>query len=304
MILVTGGLGMIGAHTARALADLGREVLVTAHHRLDVPSFLTGRVTVEHVDVGDRDAVLELGTRHRVSDIVHLAGTIPGPDPVAFFRADTTGLLNLLDAARAWGVRRFLVASSVGVYIGRPEIAWDERLDLPSTQLPHLIIAFKKAVEPLTTHSLRGTGTQPVCLRIGGTWGPLMDPESTFNPVPPTVSAVLRGDRPPPLPTTIGGDWCYAPDTGRAIARLATADTLDHDTYNVSSGSPFTRSELVRALQTALPDTPFAELATPDSGPAPYLDISRLTAQTGFTPAFDLAAAVSNYVAWRTDNPR
>ena len=43
MILVTGGLGMIGAHTARALDDLGNEVVVTANRRTEVPSFLTGR---------------------------------------------------------------------------------------------------------------------------------------------------------------------------------------------------------------------------------------------------------------------
>ncbi|MBO0789134.1 MAG: NAD-dependent epimerase/dehydratase family protein, partial [Actinobacteria bacterium] len=58
MILVTGGLGMIGAHTARALTDLGREVVVTAHRRTEVPSFLAGRVTVERLDVTDRDAFL------------------------------------------------------------------------------------------------------------------------------------------------------------------------------------------------------------------------------------------------------
>ena len=39
MILVTGGLGMIGAHTARALVDLGHEVVVTGHRRIEVPSF-------------------------------------------------------------------------------------------------------------------------------------------------------------------------------------------------------------------------------------------------------------------------
>jgi nucleoside-diphosphate-sugar epimerase len=51
MILVTGGLGMIGAHTARALADLGHEVVVTANRRTEVPSFLAGRVTVESLDL-------------------------------------------------------------------------------------------------------------------------------------------------------------------------------------------------------------------------------------------------------------
>ena len=74
MILVTGGLGMIGAHTARALLDLGHEVVVSAHRRTEVPSFLAGRVTVEPLDVTDRDAFLALANRHDISDIVHLAG--------------------------------------------------------------------------------------------------------------------------------------------------------------------------------------------------------------------------------------
>jgi nucleoside-diphosphate-sugar epimerase len=54
MILVTGGLGMIGAHTASALVDHGHEVVVTAHGRTEVPSFLAGRVTVEPLDADGR----------------------------------------------------------------------------------------------------------------------------------------------------------------------------------------------------------------------------------------------------------
>jgi nucleoside-diphosphate-sugar epimerase len=305
MILVTGGLGMIGAHTARALLDLGHEVVVTSHRRAEVPSFLAGRVTVEHLDVTDRDAFLALAGRHDISDIVHLAGTIPD-DPVDFFRTDTTGLLNALDAARAWGVRRFAVASSLGVYIGRTEIPWHEELALPAAQLPHLIIAFKKAVEPLTTHSLHGSGVQPVVLRIGSTWGPLMDPESPFNAIPPYISAVLRGDKPRPLHADDGGDCCYAPDAGRAIALLMSAQTLRHDTYNVSSGRPFTNRELADALQTITPGLRLDLLPGRQNGPGadPYLDTTRLAHDTGFTPAFDIAAAVADYVAWRADNPR
>jgi nucleoside-diphosphate-sugar epimerase len=296
MILVTGGLGMIGAHTARALVDLGHEVVVTGHRRTEVPSFLAGRVTVESLDVTDRDAFLALAGRHEISDIVHLAGSIPGEDPVAFFRTDLTGLLNALDAARAWGVRRFAVAGSLGVYIGQSEVPWHEDLALPTADLPHLIIAFKKAVEPLTTHSLAGSGVQPVVLRIGTIWGPLVDPESPFFPIPPYLSAVLRGDEPPPLHADDGGDVCYAPDAGRAIALLTTTPTLRHDTYNVSSGRPFTNREFATALN--------ASDLLPGGQQGPHLDITRLTEDTGFTPAFDVPAAVADYVAWRADNPR
>ena len=306
MILVTGGLGMIGAHTARALTDLGHEVVVTGHRRTDVPSFLAGRVTVELLDVTDRDAFLALAGRHDISDIVHLAGSIPGKDPVRFFRADTAGLLNALDAARTWGVRRFAVASSLGVYIGRTETRWHEELALPAAEVPHLIIAFKKAVEPLTTHSLQGSGVQPVVLRIGSIWGPLMDPESPFNQIPPYISAALRGEEPQPLYAGDGGDSCYAPDAGRAIALLTTAGTLRHDTYNVSSGRPFINRELADALQAITPGLRLDLRPGRRDGPGdnPYLDTTRLIHDTGFAPTFDVARAVADYVAWRADNPR
>jgi nucleoside-diphosphate-sugar epimerase len=306
MILVTGGLGMIGAHTARALVDLGHEVVVTAHRRTEVPSFLAGQVTVESLDVTDRDAFLALAGRHDISDIVHLAGTIPDHDPVRFFRTDTTGLLSALDAARTWGVRRFAVASSLGVYIGRPEIPWHEELALPTTALPHPIVAFKKAVEPLTTHSLQGSGVQPLVLRIGTIWGPLVDPESPFFHIPPYINAVIRGEQPQPLHAEDGGDCCYAPDAGRAIALLMTAETVPHDTYNVSSGRPATNREFADALQAIIPGLRLDLLPGRQDGPGddPYLDITRLSHDTGFAPTFDVATAVADYVAWRADNPR
>ena len=306
MILVTGGLGMIGAHTARALVDLGREVVVTTHRRTEVPSFLAGNVTVEALDVTDRDAFLALGDRYDISDIVHLAGSIPDEDPVQFFRTDLTGLLNALDAARTWGVRRFAVASSLGAYTGRTEIPWREDLALPTTALPHLIVAFKKAAEPLTTHSLQGSGVQPVVLRIGTIWGPLVDPETPFFHIPPYISAVLRGDEPQPLYADDGGDSCYAPDAGRAIALLTTTDALRHDTYNVSSGRPYTNREVADALQAITPGLRLDLLPGRQEGPGgdPYLDITRLTEDTGFTPAFDVPAAVADYVTWRAKNPR
>jgi nucleoside-diphosphate-sugar epimerase len=306
MILVTGGLGMIGAHTARALLDLGQEVVVTAYRRTEVPSFLAGQVAVEMLDTTDASAFLALGNRYEISDIVHLAGSVPGENPVDFFRTDLTGLLNALDAARAWGVRRFAVASSIGVYIGRTEIPWHEDLALPTVDLPLHIIAFKKAVEPITTHALQGSGVEPVLLRIGSVWGPLMDPESPFNPNPRYISAVLRGETPAALYAGDGEDSSYAPDAGRAIAALTTAETLNHTAYNVSSGRTSTNRERAEALEALFPGLRLPLLPGRENGPGqdPYLDITRLTEDTGFTPSFDVAHSVADYVAWRRKNPR
>jgi nucleoside-diphosphate-sugar epimerase len=100
---------------------------------------------------------------------------------------------------------------------------------------------------------IQRTGEAAYVQRHLPTWGPLMDPQSPFNHIPPYISAVLRGDEPQPLYADDGGDSCYAPDTGRAIALLMSAETLRHDTYNVSSGRPFVNRELADAVQAITP---------------------------------------------------
>jgi nucleoside-diphosphate-sugar epimerase len=69
---------------------------------------------------------------------------------------------------------------------------------------------------------------------------------------------------------------------------------------------PYTNRELADALQSIVPglllDLPPGRQN--GLGDDPYLDITRLTHDTGFTPGFDMATAVADYVAWRADNPR
>lgn len=102
MILVTGGFGSIGAHTALALADLGEDVVVTRHRKAAPPSFLEGRVAVEQADLADLDALRAVGDRHRITGIVHLAAVaLEEPDPIAFTRRNTAMLLNALEVARS-----------------------------------------------------------------------------------------------------------------------------------------------------------------------------------------------------------
>ena len=146
MILVTGGLGSIGSHTARALLDLGESVVVTAHRSTDVPEHLADeRVVVEPLDTTDQAAFLDIGKRHEITGIVHLAaGRYDLPDPVEYLRAETLGLLNALEAARAWGVRRFSFASTIGAYAGVDEVPLREEAPLP-VLAPHQIHAFKKS---------------------------------------------------------------------------------------------------------------------------------------------------------------
>ena len=96
-------------------------------------------------------------------------------------------------------------------------------------------------------------------------------------------------------------DLLYVRDCGRALAALQTARELRHPIYNVGSGVATTNARFAAALRASVPE---AEVAlSPGRGPNavpgdPYLDVTRLRADTGHQPADDLEGAVADYVEW------
>jgi len=316
MILVTGGLGSIGSHTARALLDLGESVVLTAHRSTGLPEYLAaepaGRVVVEPLDTTDEAAFLDIGKRHEITGLVHLAaGRYDLPDPVEYLRAETLGLLNALTAATAWGVRRFSVASTIGVYAGVGEVPWREDAPLP-VAAAHQIHVFKKTAELFAMLTGASAGFDAVSLRIGTIWGPLGLPDSPFFALPRLLSAAVWGEDPdltPPRPPAFaedGTDLCYVKDCGRAIALLMLAERLNHGTYNVSTGRLVRYGEVAAAINAAVPGANIAlpEGRNPSRPPDNYLDITRLREDTGFRPEFDVERAVPDYADWLRNHDR
>jgi UDP-glucose 4-epimerase len=261
---------------------------------------------VEPLDTTDRAAFLNLGRRHEITGIVHLAAApFDLADPIAYLRAEMAALLNALEAARAWSVRRFAVASSIGVYVGVESAPWREDVPLP-VLAPHQIHAFKKTAELVTTLVGASAGFDVVNLRIGTIWGPLGLPDNPFFALPRLLSAAVWGERAdliPPRPLAYAEDTtdlCYVKDCGRAIALLMRAKTLNHSTYNISSGRMVRYSEVVDAINAAVPGANLVlpKGRSPDRPPDNYLDITLLQQDTGFRPEHDVERAVQDYVEW------
>jgi UDP-glucose 4-epimerase len=322
MILITGGLGFIGSHTTRALLDLGESCVLVQRRAAAVPDALAGemgrRIFVEQADITDRQAFLDIGKRHKITGIVHLAGSMPWPpgadEPIDGTRKAIGSLLNVLQAARDWEVARVGAASTIGVYGGVAAIApYREDMPLPLTA-GHVIPAFKKIGELVADYVSDATDLEIVSFRIGSIWGPLGRDASLFFAAPQLVHAAVRGVAPDlsalrsPAHADDGIDLCYVKDCGRAIALLQAADRLRYRTYNVASGRVTTYGDLISAIKKIVPDAQVELPGGRDPGGAgqdQYLDITRIHEDTGYQPAYDAERATADYIGWlRAGNER
>lgn len=315
MILVTGGLGFIGAHTVRALLDLGQRCVIVQRTARKPPDFLAEAsedyLVVEQADCTDLAGLLEVGKRHEITGVIHLAAAPLSHDsPLDNLEENVLAFFTVLRAARRWGAGRVVQASTIGVYGGVTASVYREDLPLPIAS-PHALQAYKKGAEIFASAIAASEGLQVASVRIGAIWGPLGRERSPFFAAPQLIHAAAAGDLgaagPPPYAGD-GIDMCYAPDCGRAIALLQTAATLHHRTYNVGSGQITTNADVAGAIVRIVGGPP-PVLADGRSPGAPasdaYLDISRLRADTGFEPQDDLDAAVADYVRWlRAGHPR
>ena len=273
MILVTGGLGFIGAATVRALAAAGQRCVALTRGQVPDPS--------PFADLGDAVTIARGGPagHEGVTGVVHLATPEFGPDGV---RRTVDGLLDVL----ALGAGRVAVASSLGVYEGVPEVPHreDARLPVPANPVPAVMLA-KELVGALAG--------DVVSLRIATVWGPGNRwHDATVNTL---VRAAARGGQPDrPVHADDGTDLCHVSDCARAIALLMTAGTLHHRTYNVGAGHPTTPADVAAALGADLGLRPGRDPAGP--GHDTWLDITRLREDTGYEPTADLAARLREYV--------
>lgn len=257
-VLVTGGAGFIGSHVCEAYRDAGWDVTalddLSSGRRENVPD----GVDLVEMDVRSDD-VAGLFANGGFDLVNHHAAQIDVRVSVARPRHDASinidGLLNLLEAARASDVERFVYVSSGGVVYGEPE-------DLPVPETAPKLPLSPYGVSKLTgEHYLffyrRLRGLESVSLRYSNVYGPRQDPHGEAGVVAIFCQRILDGEA-----LTVFGDgrqtrdYVYVEDVARANlaaseTALAVPDSIDDVAFNVGTGRETSVNQLASALMKA-----------------------------------------------------
>jgi UDP-glucose-4-epimerase GalE len=275
-VLVTGGAGYIGSHTAKALAKAGHEPLVldnlSAGHRWAVK---WGRLL--EWDLADTEMLPQFLEKEGVEAVLHFAASLlvgeSVQEPRKYFWNNVVNTLRLLDAMLEAGVKRIVFSSSAAVY-GNPQ-----KVPIPEDHPKEPVNPYgetKLAMERALQWYGNAYGLKWVALRYfnaagadaEGEIGESHDPEAHLIPL--TILAAL-GRRPhveiygTDYPTPDGTalrDYIHVTDLGDAHVRALEylAGGGESRALNLGAGQGYSVREVINAVGKISPHpVPFRE---------------------------------------------
>jgi nucleoside-diphosphate-sugar epimerase len=230
-IFVTGGTGFIGRYILRHFAGLGHTCRAL-HRPTSDRSGLDDIVSTVEWAVGELGDGREAERVAGCDAVVHSALYHPGGgfhggegDLSAFLRTNVLGTIELIEAARAAGVGRFVFVSTCAVH---ERIYQDRPLDETHPTTPSSHYGAHKAALEQFVHSYGWGQKYPICaLRPTGVYGTAHPPsESKYFDL---VRAIVRGED---VTCERGGKEVHAADVAKAAGILLTAEYVEGEAFN------------------------------------------------------------------------
>lgn len=310
--LITGGAGFIGSHIATGLVARGDAVRVfdnlaggrrenLAHLEVGEPA---SGAPVELVvgDIRDYDAVH--AAMEGIEGVFHEAAQVSVPrsveEPVESYAINVTGSLNVVEGARAAGVRRIVAAASSAAYGDSEELPKREDM-APNPLSPYA--SGKLAMEQLLAVWGRVHGMHTVNLRYFNVFGPRQADDSPYTGVIAIFARALLEGR----PVTIFGDGEQTRDftyvDNVVAANLAAMDAqgiAPGTVFNVGVGSRTSLNQLYDAMAALA-----GVKARPAYAPARVGDVrhslaalERIEQGLGYAPSVDFETGIAQTFAW------
>jgi len=296
-IIVTGAAGLIGGALARALAAEGRRVVATDMR----PA--AGGASVHIVDLEDAGAVAALLREHAGAAVVH-CGAVSGPmvvagDPRRAFAINVGGAVNVAEAAREAGARRFIALSSLAVYGDQDDFA--PVAETASLRARDVYGASKVAMETALGAYRKALGVPATVLRIASVYGP---GRTTACFLRAMIAAAHNGEAfDLPAESPARRQFVHIDDVVRALIGALDAPALPEFAYNIAGGSWRTEHEVAALAASVLPGLQRRVSKTPSEemdGRMGPLDGALALRDFGYRPQVGLAeglAAYADYLA-------
>ena len=316
--LVTGAAGFIGSNLVEALLAAGQQVVgldnfATGHRanldqvRAAVGDECWSSFQLIETDIRDREACAR--AVDNVEIVLHQAalGSVPRSlaDPLTSHDVNVTGFVNMLDAARLAGVRRFVYAASSSTYGDEPNLPKrEERIGNPLS--PYA--ATKLANEIYAAVYARSYDFPSIGLRYFNVFGPKQDPEGPYAAVIPKWIAAMMSGKPIEIfgDGSTSRDFCYVANAVQANLRAALAgDDAQNQVYNVAVGERTSLNQLFGLLRDGLArhqvhygkDPAHADFRRGDVMHS-EADISKAHRLLGYAPTHRLADGIAEALPW------
>jgi nucleoside-diphosphate-sugar epimerase len=217
------------------------------------------------------------------------------------------GTLNVLEAARAHKVERFVHASTGALFgaagVGVPEPLEEER-HRPLPESMYGITKYAAERSCLRLGALWGLDVRVGRLALAfGRWEHASGVRDRLSPPTEIARMALAGGEAvfPPLGAT---DYIYGPDVARALIALADAKAPSHRLYHLGTGAAWALPEWCKLLEKRCPGFRWRESSEGCNvlplapGTRTRFSNRRLVEDLGYAPRFDLAAAADDFLAW------
>jgi UDP-glucose 4-epimerase len=310
--LVTGAAGFIGSSLVAALVERGETV-----RALD--DFSTGKRSnlapywhrdnlkdaIELIEADLRDADAVAAACKDVEIILH-QGALPSVPrsvkaPRPSHEANIDGTFNLLEGARAAGVRRIIYAGSSSAYGNQPGFPRVETM-APQPLSPY---AVQKLMGQFYMQSYWHVyGMESVCLRYFNIFGPRQVPDSPYSGVMAKfILQMLRGE----TPTILGDgeqarDFTYIENAVGAnlLAAAAPAEKVAGKVFNIACGESHTLNETYAVIAKLLefPHPPQYGLPRAGDVKVSLADISAAHEAFGYQPLVKFEEGLRRTVEW------
>ena len=311
MFLVTGGAGFIGSNLCEAILKLGYKVRclddLSTGKQSNIDIFID-KSNYEFIKGDIKNLDICLKACEGVDYVLHQAawGSVPRSIemPLFYCANNITGTLNMMEAARQSGVKKFVYASSSSVYGDEPNLPKKEGKE-GNLLSPYAVskCADEEWAKQYTIHY----GLKTYGLRYFNVFGRRQDPDGVYAAViPKFIRQLLRGERP-----TINGDgrqsrdFTYIENVIEANLKACMAEReAAGQVYNIAYGGREYLLDIYYSLTNALGVDIEPNFGPDRAGDIKHsnADISKAKELLGYNPEWSFERGIKAAIKWYKEN--